>query len=57
LQVTGTSPGLNYGEAQCAESREDFIYKMKISQKELRETSVCLKLIAKRNWFPEGKLT
>ena len=54
---SGTAPALNYGEAQAAESREDFIHKMKICLKELRETLVCLKLIEKRNWFSESKLT
>lgn len=53
---SGTSPALNYGEAQAAESRDDFVHKMKICLKELRETLVCLKLIAKRNWFLEGKI-
>jgi hypothetical protein len=33
---SGTSPAPNYGEAQSAESRKDFIHKMKISLKELR---------------------
>ena len=42
---SGTSPALNYGEAQSAESRKDFIHKLRIILKELRETSVCLKLI------------
>ena len=54
---SGTSPALNYGEAQSAESREDFIHKMKICLKELRETLICLKLITKRNWFPPEKLS
>jgi hypothetical protein len=36
---SGTSPALNYGEAQGAESRSDFIHKMKISLKELRGNS------------------
>jgi four helix bundle protein len=54
---SATSPALNYGEVQGAESREDFVHKMKICQKELRETFVCLKLIEKRKWFAEGKLT
>lgn len=53
---SGTAPALNYGEAQSAESRDDFIHKMKICQKELRETLICLKLIETRKWFPEGKL-
>lgn len=44
---SGTSPALNYGEAQSAESRKDFIHKMKISLKELRETFICLKIIQK----------
>ena len=41
----GTSPAPNYGEAQSAESRNDFIHKIKIVLKELRETKVCLKII------------
>jgi four helix bundle protein len=45
LTRSGTSPALNYGEAQSAESRRDFIHKMKICLKELRETVVCLKII------------
>jgi len=53
---SATAPALNYGEAQAAESRDDFIHKMKICQKELRETLVCLKLIEKRGWFTQGKM-
>ena len=41
---SGTSPVLNYGEAQDAESRKDFIHKIKIVLKELRETLVALKI-------------
>jgi four helix bundle protein len=43
---SGTSPAPNDGEAQSAESRKNFIHKMKISLKELRETMVWLKIIA-----------
>ncbi len=39
---SGTSPAPNYGEAQSAESRKDFIHKMKVALKELRETLVWL---------------
>lgn len=42
---SGTSPALNYGEAQSAESRNDFIHKLKVLLKELRETLVALKII------------
>jgi len=45
LVRSGTSVSLNYGEAQSGESRKDFIHKMKIVLKELRETFVCLKII------------
>lgn len=42
---SGTSPALNYGEAQSGESRRDFIHKVKICLKELRESRVCMKII------------
>ena len=41
----GTSPAPNYAEAQSAESRSDFIHKIKIVLKELREINVWLLLI------------
>ena len=47
---SGTSPALNYGEAQEAESRKDFIHKMGICRKELKETSTALKIIIRRPW-------
>ena len=37
LLRSGISPALNYGEAQSGESRRDFIHKIKIVLKELRE--------------------
>ncbi len=48
-----TAPAANYGEAQSAESRRDFIHKMKICLKELREVQVWLKFILEQkdmNW-------
>ena len=48
---SGTSPALLYGEAQGAESRADFIHKMKIGLKELRETFICLKIIYKKKYL------
>ena len=44
---SGTSPALQYGEAQGAESRADFVHKLKVLLKELRETLVSLKIIKK----------
>ena len=54
---SGTSPAPNYGEAQSAESRSDFIHKMKVSLKELRETRVWLLMIVRANLIkPASKL-
>ncbi len=48
LVRSGTSASLNYGEAQSAESKKDFIHKMKVILKELRETYVCLKIMCNK---------
>ena len=45
LVRSGTSPALHYGEAQSAESRSDFIHKLKILLKELRESRSAMKII------------
>jgi four helix bundle protein len=45
---SGTSPAPNCGEAQSAESRKDFIHKMKVALKELRETLVWLLIIQRQ---------
>ena len=42
---SGTATAANYGEARGAESRTDFVHKLKIVLKELNETAVWLKLI------------
>jgi four helix bundle protein len=42
---SGTAPALLYGEAQSTESRRDFIHKMKIGLKELRESRITLTII------------
>ncbi len=49
---SGTSPALNYGEAQSAESRKDFIHKLKVVLKELRESHINLKIIDKGGILP-----
>ena len=36
----GTSPLSNHGEVEAAESRKDFVHKLRICLKELRETNV-----------------
>jgi len=53
LLRSGTSPALNYGEAQVAESRNDFIHKMKICLKELKESNISLQIIKRKPLITE----
>ena len=54
---SGTSPAPNYGEAQSAESKADFVHKLKVALKELRETEIWLKVISKAKLIePEAEL-
>ena len=43
---SSSSASLNYGEAQAAESKNNFIHKVSIVLKELRETQISLKLLS-----------
>ena len=45
LLRSGTSPAANYAEARSAESRKDFVHKLKIVVKELNETRIWLRII------------
>jgi four helix bundle protein len=45
LTRAGTAPAANYGEAQSAESPDDFVHKLRIVLKETRETRVWLLMI------------
>ncbi len=48
---SGTSVSLNYGEAQSGESRRDYVHKIKVVLKELRETYICLKIISRTKLY------
>ena len=52
LLKSGTSIGANVREAQKAESRADFIHKLKISDKEAEETDYWLALCLKAKSYP-----
>ena len=52
---SGTAPALIYGEALAAESRRDFIHKMKLVLKELRESGISLKIIRHRSYFADNE--
>jgi four helix bundle protein len=53
----GTSPAPNYEEARAAESRADFVHKLRICWKELRESRCWIRLAAKGNLLPKSRLT
>ena len=55
LLRSATSAALNYGEAQASESRRDFIHKMKIVLKELRESNVCLQIILRTKLYDSNE--
>ncbi|HET9745834.1 MAG TPA: four helix bundle protein [Chitinophagaceae bacterium] len=51
------SPAFNYSESQAAESPDDFIHKLKVVLKELKECRTSLKIIIKKAYItPESKL-
>ena len=57
LARSGTSPASNYEEGCAAESRDDFIHKLSIVLKELRETRLWLRLSVKASRLPESQMT
>jgi four helix bundle protein len=50
---SATSAALNYGEAQMAETRKDFIHKIGLVVKELKETEVNLEIIWEAKIFKD----
>lgn len=51
----GLSPAFNYGEVQAAESRNDFIHKLGIVLKELKECRTALKIIRRKEMIKPVK--
>jgi len=54
---SGTATAANYGEARAAESRSDFIHKVRIVLKELNETGVWLQIILRSALIHDEKIT
>lgn len=53
---SGTSPAPNYEEACAAESPADFVHKLGICLKELRESRCWLRLITESQLLPKSKM-
>ena len=56
LVRSATSPGPNYEEGCAAESRADFVHKLSIVLKELRESGFWLRLIVKTELLAERRM-
>jgi four helix bundle protein len=56
LLRSGTSPYGNHGEAEGAESRDDFIHKLRVCFKELRESRRWLRLIQRAELIDKPEL-
>ena len=56
LVRSGTSPAPNYEEGCAAESRADFIHKLSVSLKELRESRFWVRLVIKTKLLPEHQM-
>jgi four helix bundle protein len=57
LLRSGTSPLPNHGEAQAAESANDFVHKLKVCLKELRESYRWLRLVQTVPLLPQNRVT
>ena len=57
LVRSGTSPAFNYGEARAAESKRDFVHKMRVVHKKLNESNINFKIIQRSKLLPENRLS
>lgn len=57
LTRSATAPGAHYDEARGAESRADFVHKIKIACKEMRESHYWLRVIQRARLLPKHDLS
>jgi four helix bundle protein len=57
LTRSGTAPGAHYDEARSAESCADFVHKVKIACKEMRESHYWLRLVQRMQLLPQRDLS
>ena len=50
---SGTAVAANYGEARGAESRTDFVHKLRVVLKELNETAVWLEVMVQASLYSQ----
>ena len=56
LLRSGTAVGANYEEARAAESESDFVHKLQVALKEMRESNYWLRLLVKAEVVPAERL-
>ena len=56
LWRAATGGGANYEEARVAESRADFVHKLRIATKELREAHYWLRIVQRSDWIQPGSV-
>lgn len=56
LLRSGTAPAPNYAEGRSAESKRDFVHKLRIALKELNEARVWLKMLIQAEMLPNERL-
>jgi four helix bundle protein len=56
LSKSSTGSALIYGEAQAAESKADFVHKMKVVLKEIRESRINLRVIVEKPLIENEKV-
>jgi len=54
LWRAATGGGANYEEARGAASRADFVHKVRVATKELREAYYWLRVVQRSNWLSPG---
>jgi four helix bundle protein len=56
LWRAATGGGANYEEARSAESTADFLHKLRVATKELREAHYWLRVVQRSDWVRAGSL-
>ncbi|MEO0734696.1 MAG: four helix bundle protein [Bacteroidota bacterium] len=53
---SGSHPGIHYGEARAAESRQDYTHKLGVLLKELREAHNTVRIVDMMHYYEDEKL-
>jgi four helix bundle protein len=57
LARCGTAVGAHYEEARAAESRRDFLHKLRIGSKELQESRYWIRVVVEAGWTKPNRVS